>query len=145
MLWFQKWPPFVILDLLDACLDHPQWVLGSLYRCAKFGWNRWSSSDSNYAVSIFCALVFKMPIRPLKWVLGQFTTCRPMQWGPSKAHPCMQRKHVIWRKLGRRLSTIPRKLNKTLCCCRESTMHIIVRVRILRGLAEIWSSWICDL
>jgi len=37
---FSRWRPSAILDLYYACLDHPRCVVGGLYRCAKFGWNR---------------------------------------------------------------------------------------------------------
>ena len=36
-LWFSKWRPSAILDLLGAYWDHPWWPLGGLYRYAKFG------------------------------------------------------------------------------------------------------------
>jgi len=44
--------------------DHAQGVVGGLYRCAKFGWNRQSSFE-DMRVSISCQFGLKMPIH--KW------------------------------------------------------------------------------
>jgi len=44
---------FAKLDKLYAHGDHPQRVLGSVYDCAKFGWNRCRSFD-NMEVLIVC-------------------------------------------------------------------------------------------
>ena len=43
---FSKWRPSAILDLSGAYWDHPRRLLGGLYRCAKFGWNRCSIFDN---------------------------------------------------------------------------------------------------
>ena len=43
---FSQWRPFAILDLSGAHWDHPRRLLGGLYRCAKFGWNRCSTFDT---------------------------------------------------------------------------------------------------
>ena len=40
--FFSKWRPSAILDLSGAYWDQPRRLLGGLYRCAKFGWNRCS-------------------------------------------------------------------------------------------------------
>jgi len=58
---FLRWRPSAILDLLYACLDHPQSVVGSLYRCAKFGWNRHCSFE-DMQFSMLCEFGLKMPI-----------------------------------------------------------------------------------
>jgi len=54
-----------ILDLLDNYLDHPQRVLGSLYRCTEFGWNRHSNFDS-MAFLILYVFGLKTPIHAPK-------------------------------------------------------------------------------
>jgi len=43
---------------LGAYLDHPQRVIGGVYHCAKFGYDRYSSFD-NMNVSIFGAYGWK--------------------------------------------------------------------------------------
>jgi len=52
-------------------------LLGGLYRCAKFGWNRCSTFD-NMKVLIFYAFGLKTPIHaPKIGVLGRFDSlCR---------------------------------------------------------------------
>jgi len=62
---FSKWRPSAIFDLSGACWDHPRRLLGGLYRCAKFGWNRCSTFD-NMKVLIFCAFGLKTPIHAPK-------------------------------------------------------------------------------
>ena len=62
---FSRWRPSAILDLLCACLDHPRRVFGGLYRCAKFGWNRFSSFD-NMHVFRFREFGLKTPIHAPK-------------------------------------------------------------------------------
>jgi len=58
------------LDLFYACLDHSQSVVGSLYRCAKFGWNQLCSFEA-MRFSIFCAIGLQMPIHaPFGGVFG---------------------------------------------------------------------------
>ena len=72
MSWFKfffKLAAVRHLGLLGAYLDHPWRVLGGLYLCVKFGWNRCSSFD-NMRVLIFCALGLKMPIHSQKMVFG---------------------------------------------------------------------------
>ena len=48
--------------------DHPRRLLGGLYRCAKFGWNRCSTFD-NMKVLIFCVFGLKTPIHAPKIVV----------------------------------------------------------------------------
>ena len=50
-----------ILDLFGAHLDNQRRVLGGLYHCAKFDYNRCSSFD-NMNVSIFGTFCWKTPI-----------------------------------------------------------------------------------
>jgi len=70
---FSQWRPFAILDLSGAHWDHPRRLLGGLYRCAKFGWNRCSAFD-NMKVLIFCAFGLKTPIHaPKIGVWGDLT------------------------------------------------------------------------
>jgi len=65
-----RWRLSAILDLLYACLEHPQRVFGGLCHCGKFGWNRCSSFD-NMEVLIFWALGLKIPIHaPFGGVFG---------------------------------------------------------------------------
>jgi len=61
------------LDLSGTYWDHPRRLVGGLYRCAKFGWNRCSTFD-NMKVLIFCAFGLKTPIHaPKIGVLGDLT------------------------------------------------------------------------
>ena len=61
------------LGLVWRDWDHPRWSL-SLYRCAKFGWNRCSSLD-NMKLSIFRPFGLKTPIHaPKIGVLGCITS-----------------------------------------------------------------------
>jgi len=77
---FSKWRPSAILDLSCAYWDNPRRLLGGLYRCAKFGWNRCSTFD-NMKVLIFCAFGLKTPIHaPKIGVLGEFDSLRREQY-----------------------------------------------------------------
>jgi len=58
---FSRWRPSAILDWFGLYLDHPQWVLGGLYHCANFGYDR-CSSFYNMNVSIFGTFGWKIPI-----------------------------------------------------------------------------------
>ena len=71
--FFSKWRPSAILDLLGADWDHPRRLRDGLYRCAKFGWNRFSSFD-NMKLSIFCSFGLKTPIRAPK-IIRYDTRC----------------------------------------------------------------------
>ena len=59
--FFSKWRLSAILDLSGAYWDDPRRLLGNLYRCAKFGWNRCSTFD-NMKVLIFCAFGLKIGV-----------------------------------------------------------------------------------
>ena len=63
------------LGFVGAYWDHPQRLLGGLYRCAKFGWNRCSTFD-NMKVLIFCAFGLKTPIHASK--IGFFEGFDPL-------------------------------------------------------------------
>ena len=41
------------LRFVERVFGHPRRVLGGLYRCAKFSWNRRSSFDNNGSFTIF--------------------------------------------------------------------------------------------
>ena len=56
---FSRWQPSAILDLWNVYLDHLRRVLGGLYCCAKFDWNRLGSFD-NMQVFLFCHFGLKM-------------------------------------------------------------------------------------
>ena len=58
---FSRGRPSTSLDLFYACLDHPRNVVDGLYRCAKFGWNRYCIFE-DMRFSIFFPLGLKMPI-----------------------------------------------------------------------------------
>jgi len=62
---FSKWRPSTILDLLWACLDHPQRVFGGTYHCTEFRCNRFNSFD-NMQMLIFNESGLKMPIHTPK-------------------------------------------------------------------------------
>jgi len=73
-VFFSKWRPSAILDLSGAYWDHPRRLLGGLYRCTEFGWNRCCTFD-NMKVLIFCAFGLKTPIHaPKIGVLGDLTS-----------------------------------------------------------------------
>jgi len=56
---------FNILDLFYAYLDDQLRVLGGLYHCAKFGYDR-CSSFGNMSISIFSTFRWKTPIHSPK-------------------------------------------------------------------------------
>ena len=61
------------LDLLYACLDHPQRVFGGVYHFAEFGWNR-CRSFNNMQVLIFNEFGLQMPIYASQmWIWGNLT------------------------------------------------------------------------
>ena len=92
---FLRWRPSAILDLQNAYLDRPRRALSGFYRCAKFGWNRWSSFD-DMQVFVFCTFGLKMPIQaPKIGVLGEFDPL--YQRNPQKAHPCLEWRHMTHR------------------------------------------------
>ena len=76
--FFKRWPS-AILDLSGAYRDHPRRLLGGLYRCAKFGWNRCRTFD-NMKVLIFCVFGLKTRKRlftpPKLGFWGDFTLSR---------------------------------------------------------------------
>ena len=70
---FPRWLPSAILDLLCEWFDNSRRAFGSLYHCAKFGWNRCSSFD-NMHVFRFREFGLKTPIHaPKIGVLGDIT------------------------------------------------------------------------
>jgi len=87
-----------MLDLLYARLDHPRRVFGGIYYCAKFGWNRCSSSD-NMQVLTFNVFGMTMPIHAPNggffWGGGEFApkweqSHRDSQQAPS----CAEARHT---------------------------------------------------
>jgi len=64
------------LGLLFVYLDHLRIVFHGLHHYAKFGLNRYRSSN-NMQVLIFCKLDLKMPIHITKWV---FWTVDHFKW-----------------------------------------------------------------
>jgi len=93
---FSRWQPSAILDSFGAYLDHPQWVLGSLYHSAKFGYDR-CSSFHNMNISIFDAFGRKMTIHaPKIGVLGQFDALNGLQYQPKPKRHTLAWVHVIW-------------------------------------------------
>jgi len=58
--------PSAILDLSGAHWDHPRRLLGGLYRCAKFGWNRCSTFDNmkvlikNWVMRCWCGYMISL-------------------------------------------------------------------------------------
>ena len=80
---FSKWRPSTILDLLNACLDHPQRACGSCCHCAKFGWNR-SSRFDKMQLLIFHEFRLKIPVLDTKIVFGGFY---PLNEDQCHLHP----------------------------------------------------------
>jgi len=96
---FSRWRPSTILDFWNVYLDHPRRVLGALYSCAKFGWNRQSSFD-NTQLFLFCHFGLKMPIHtPKIGVLEEFDPPfgEPYQRNPENAHPCVRPRRLSHR------------------------------------------------
>ena len=113
-IYFPRWRPSAILDLLCVCLDHPRRAFGGLYHCAKFGWNRYSSFD-NTQVLLFRGLGLKTPIHtPKIGVLWEFDPLNGelSHRDPQKALPCAETRHVTYRSSKSvkqcRLGAIPR-------------------------------------
>ena len=78
--FFFKMAASAILDMTGVYWDHPRRLLGGLYRCAKFGWNRCSTFD-NMKVLIFCAFGLKTPIyAPKIGVFGGFDSLSGEQY-----------------------------------------------------------------
>jgi len=93
---FFKMAPSTILDLWNVYLDHSGRVLGGLYRCAKFGWNRLSSFD-NMQVFLFCHCGLKMPIHtPKIGVLGEFDALNREPYQRNPERHILARGRVIW-------------------------------------------------
>jgi len=93
---FSRWRPSAILDLLGEHLDYPRRVLGDLYHCAKFGYDR-CSSFNNMSVSIFGTSGWKTPIHaPKIGFIGLSVPQNGLQYQrkPKKAHPCMSPHHL---------------------------------------------------
>ena len=68
--FFSKWRAS-ILDLLSAHWDHPRWLHGSIYRCAKFLWNQYGSFDYE-TFNIVPIRLENAYSRPKLGVLGRF-------------------------------------------------------------------------
>ena len=70
-------------------------VLGGLYHCAKFGWNRCGSFD-NMQVLVFCDFGLKTPIHA---PFGAFWALFPLKnvtHHPTHKRTVLGRNHVIW-------------------------------------------------
>jgi len=76
-LFSSRWRPLAILDLLCACLDHPQRASGGLYHCAKFGWNQCSSFNIMHVLWISRDWLENAYSRSLNWFFGGIT---PEMW-----------------------------------------------------------------
>jgi len=69
------------LAFVNMCLDHLPRILGGLYHCAEFGWNRCSSYE-NLPLLIFCECGLKMPIN-VRWGLYPCTAKETSHGGVS--------------------------------------------------------------
>jgi len=77
---FLKMAASAILDMSGVDWGHPRRLLGGLYRCAKFGLNRWGTFD-NMKRSIFCPFGLKTPIHaPKIGVFGGFDSLSREQY-----------------------------------------------------------------
>ena len=99
-LIFSRWQLSAILDLWRVRnWTHPQSLLGSLYCCAKFGWNRCSRFDT-VKVLVFRTFGLNKPIQaPKIGVLGFFY---PLNWersqqNPQKASVVAKTRHLVQR------------------------------------------------
>ena len=74
-------------------------AFGSLYHCAKFGWN-WRTGFDNMHVFRLEQFGWRTPIHaPIIGVLGGFDPLsrKAYQWNPQKAHPWAERRHTTYR------------------------------------------------
>jgi len=72
-LFFSRWPPAAILDLIWVMLDHPRSAIDGLSLILKFGFDP-IYSFGDIAIFIFCRFGWKLPIHPHFWgVLGHIS------------------------------------------------------------------------
>ena len=86
----------VICHLGLVVLDHWLRVLGGVYHCAKFGWNRFSSFNTMQAL-MFNKSGSKMPITPTKrWFSGfDLLNWQQPHCDSQKAPPCTETQSLI--------------------------------------------------
>ena len=94
-IYFLRWPPAAILDLIWLMLDHPRSVIASLSLILKFGLDL-IYSFGDIVIFIFCCFRLKLLIHTHFWaVLGAYSpnmvTHRSI---PQKDHTCV-RKYVV--------------------------------------------------
>ena len=77
---------------MGAYWDDPRRLLDGLYRCAKFGWNRWCSFD-NMKLSIFCPFGLKTPIHTPKM---DFTPKMGSNVNETPKRHILARVRVVW-------------------------------------------------
>ena len=81
---FSRWWLSAILDLLGTELDYPRSLLGSLYCCVKFGWNRCSRFDTVKVLVISHVWLEKAYSGPHNWGFWGFL---PPKWGAVTKQP----------------------------------------------------------
>ena len=107
---FSKWEPSAILYLLGADWDHQRRLFDGLYRCAKFGWNRWYTFD-NMKLSIFCPSGLKTLIHAPK--IGVFGGFHPENGEQCQRNP---KRHILaWVRV---VSAIKRENPSSRLTCR---------------------------
>ena len=94
--FFSKWRPSAIVDLLGADWDHQRRLLGGVYRCAKFGWNRCTSFD-NMKLSIFWPFGLKRLFTcPKLGFSGDFTPKMGNNVNKTPKRHILARVRVVW-------------------------------------------------
>ena len=93
--YFARWRPSAIMDMLCGWLEQMRRLFGSLYHCAKFGWNR-CSSFHNMQVLMFCDFGWKMPIHAPFWGFLRHIPQKMSLIILTPKRTVLGRNHVIW-------------------------------------------------
>jgi len=98
--FFANWWPSAIFELSETHWNHrPRREFGGFYRCAKFGWNRFSSFDNMIG---FCAFNLKTLTHAQNKGFGGFATemgSNALSTTTKKAHPSVVAHHTTYRSL----------------------------------------------
>jgi len=94
-LFFFKWPPAAILNLISVMLYHPRSAITGLSLILKFGFYL-INSFGDIAIFIFCRFGWKLTIHAhFGGVLGAYF---PQMWSPivlTSKKTILARKHVV--------------------------------------------------
>ena len=96
-IYFSRWPPAAILDLIWLMLDHPRSAIAGLSLILKFGFDPIYSYRDN-AIFKFCCFGWKLPIHA--HFLGSFEGIFPQIWSPIVLTPWTVEKVTCFRLFG---------------------------------------------